>query len=1154
MPHLAVARGPLAVVVAGNLVAGGLVVGQAFAVAALVVRLLEDPAGTSWHAAAGWLAGITVLRALIGWLVDSAAARAAGQVGVRLRRIVLRAVLDQDAGALGSRQTGQLSTLATRGVGAVEPYLTRYLPALVLAGALPLLTIGAIATQDGWSAMIVVATIPLVPVFAILIGLTTKESADRQWRALGDLAGHFLDVVRGLPTLVAHRRAEAQVPKIRTVTETYRKRTGETLKLAFASSAALELIATISVALVAVVVGLRLASGGIEFQVALTVLLLAPEAYWPLRRVGAEFHSAAEGTATFEAIHELTNQQFLRREPAVLDGRTGTSCGPENVARPINLIDLSVAWPDRDPVVEALSARIPAGGITAIVGPSGCGKSTLLQVLLGELPRASGLVAVGNRDHADIDRTSWRKAVAHLPQRPWLVPDTIAANVRIGRPGADDAEVWAALAAVDLASHVADLPHGIETPLGEDGLGLSAGQRARLALARVVLAERPYVLLDEPTAHLDADSERIMIDVMRLLAETSTVIVVAHRQAVVDAADTVIDLSASAESAVVDAQGRQQLPGRRVPASTTADSAHVLASTTADSVRELASTTADSASVRGEVAPTSPARPPRWRWALAVVLGSLASISGVALTATAGWLIARAAEQPPVLMLTVAIVGVRTFGLARPALHYVERLLGHDVALSVLAERRADVFARLIPLVPARLGRHGDLLTGIVDDVDAELDDRLRVRLPVATWLGVTVLAVLTAWLVLPTTAPVVLVVCLAGGLLAGFTGWLGARRNEARFVAARGELGRRTTSLVTDARQLVLWQADGRALDDVDASGSNLARASTASGTATAIGRGLATLLAGLGVLAIAALGAPGLDEGSVSGPMLALLMLLPLALAEVTAPLADAGALRVRTRAAERRLADLLGTEPAVTDPSHPAPLPRAPHTIQLTGAGAEWTPGEPAFHGIDLDLTPGRHIGITGPSGSGKSSLALTITRFLDLTEGTHTVNGTPVGELAADDVRRVVGLLTDDPHLFGSTVTENVRLAAPEADDLAVELALRGAHLGDWIDALPHGADTRIGDGGVDVSGGERARIGLARAILAAREVLVLDEPTAHLDTATARGVARDLLAASSGRTVVWITHDHVGLEAMDEVLDLDPARPKVLSSAVAPARR
>uniref|UniRef100_UPI0009E988BD thiol reductant ABC exporter subunit CydD n=1 Tax=Nocardioides jensenii TaxID=1843 RepID=UPI0009E988BD len=541
LPHLAPARASLAAVLVGNTLAGMLIVGQAFAGAALIVGVLDAPSSGQWHAAAWWFAGVTLARAVLGRVVDVAASRAAAQVGTRLRDLVLRSALSLSATSLSRRRRGELTTLATRGVSAVEPYLTRYLPALVLATVLPVLTLVAIATQDWISALIVLLTLPLLPVFAILIGMTTREKADRQWRALGVLAGHFLDVVRGLPTLVTHRRAAAQVPQIRSVTDHHRRATASTLKLAFASSAALELIATISVALVAVSVGLRLAGGSLDLQTALVVLLLAPEAYWPIRRVGAEYHAAAEGTATFDAITRLVDsgvasRGFLPVEMSILD----------DAPRTIRLDEIALAWPGHDPVVQGLSARIRPGTITAIVGPSGCGKSTLLQVLLGELPLAEGMIRVGAADLAGLCPSTWRSRVAHVPQRPWLIADSIAANLRLGRPDASEADLYAALAAVDLAETVAGLPDGLDTHLGEEGLGLSAGQRARIAIARVVLADRPYVVLDEPTAHLDPDTERIMLDVLRLLAETSTVLVVAHRDAVIEVADQVIDLGAFA--------------------------------------------------------------------------------------------------------------------------------------------------------------------------------------------------------------------------------------------------------------------------------------------------------------------------------------------------------------------------------------------------------------------------------------------------------------------------------------------------------------------------------------------------------------------------------------------------------------------------------
>jgi ATP-binding cassette subfamily C protein CydCD len=520
-------------------------------------------------------------------------------------------------------------------------------------------------------------------------------------------------------------------------------------------------------------------------------------------------------------------------------------------------------------------------------------------------------------------------------------------------------------------------------------------------------------------------------------------------------------------------------------------------------------------------------------------LGALAAASGVALTATAGWLIARAAEQPPVLMLMVAIIAVRTFGLARPALRYAERLVSHDVALRLLAERRAEVYDALVPLVPGRLGRQrGDVLSSIVDDVDSLVDRYLRVRAPLVTYGAVAFMATLFAAWVLPDAGVVTGLTLLLGGGLAHTISTGGVARTEDRFVARRATLAAAVVQTLQGAPDLIMWQADRRAVKRVDEAGRAVSSTASRSAAAVATGRALALLTTGLGVLGIAWVGAPALADGRVSAPMLALLVLLPLALLEIISPLADVGALRVRVAAADRRLAELAATEPAVADPVDPVPAPATTPTprLRLDRVSAGWGAGA-AFCDLDLDLPGGSRVGVVGPSGSGKSTLAAVLLRFLDPMSGHVTIGGVEARSVMLDDVRRTVGLVDDDPHVFASTVFENIRLARPDASVREVEQALRAVHLGGWLDGLPNGLRTILGDGYAHVSGGERARLGMARAVLADLPVLVLDEPTAHLDTGTAEAVANDILDASSGRSVVWITHGTVGLNRVDRVLDL-----------------
>jgi ATP-binding cassette subfamily C protein CydCD len=1072
---LAPALLPLAGVLVGSGFAAALVIAQAFIVAGFVVSAVSDGPVVRWAVA---VVCVLAARALVGLGTDQSATRAAVTVGRNLRRRLVAALIEPGAPGAQRLPAGEAAVLATRGVSAAEPYITRYLPALVLAAVLPPLTVVAMATQDLLAAVIVLATLPLVPVFGALVGMATRDRAEEQWRAMAALSGHFMDVVTGLTTLVVFRRAEAQSDTIRTVTHRYREATARTLRIAFASSAVLELVATLSVALVAVVVGVRLAAGGLDLRTALVVLLLAPEAYWPLRRVGAEFHAAAEGAATFEAITALPS-------PAA-PAPGGTWLGP------VEIRGLEVRYAGRVvPALAALTATISPRGITALVGPSGCGKSTLLHALAGLVEPTSGTLAVGGRPVDD----SWRSQVAWLPQRPTFLSGSVAENLRLARPEATDAELWKALEQVHLAERVRRMPGGLATAVGEDAGTLSAGERARLALARVVLADRPWVILDEPTAHLDADTERVIGEALTALARTSAVIVVAHRPALVRLADHVLELD---------------LPPRSAPAS--AGVAPVRTETRGQVVQV------------GEVSTGSAGL---WRGTL---LGALASASGVALTATAGWLIVSASAHPPMLTLLVAIVGVRAFGLARPVLRYAERLTSHDAALRLLAERRVQVYDALVPLVPGALGRRrGDALAAIVDDAESVLDRELRVRMPVRTAVLVTVLASLVVGLLEPRAGLAIALVSLVSGGVAYVAARAGAGRAEIVVVAARADLSAQVTEVVNAADELVMWQAADAALARVEGPAASLAGATRTAGTAVALARAWQVLLAGLGVVAV------GLLTSELSGPLQAFATLVPLALLEVVLPLADAGAMARRTRAAEQRLRAVENRVPLVTDPPDAHALPVC-HELDVDDLAAGWD-GRPVLDGLSFTLRPGERIGVVGPSGCGKSTLAAVLVRFLDPVRGEVTLGGEPLGKLSLHDVRRTVGLVDDDPHVFATTLVENIRLARPGAGDAEVEAVLRRAQLGDWLDGLPDGLHSWLGDGHAEVSGGERARLAVARALLADPDVLVLDEPTASLDSATAEAVASDVLDAIGDRAVVWITHGRAGLDRMDRTIDL-----------------
>jgi ATP-binding cassette subfamily C protein CydCD len=641
----------------------------------------------------------------------------------------------------------------------------------------------------------------------------------------------------------------------------------------------------------------------------------------------------------------------------------------------------------------------------------------------------------------------------------------------------------------------------MESTLGEDGTTLSAGERARLALARIVVAERPWMLLDEPTAHLDELTEQVITDALVELGRWGAVVVVAHRPVLVDVADHRIDLPAP-----------DPITERSVPVGV--------------------ATTASSPVLPSDV------ELPRARFGLSTLLSALASASGVALTATAGWLIVQASTHPAVLTMLVAIVGVRTFGLSRPVLRYAERLRSHDAALRLLAQRRVQVYDAVVPLTPARLGRRrGDLLTAVVDDVDGVVDRELRVRLPWRSYVLVAALSTAVAALVQPLAAAVT----GAGALTAGAGAWwlarLGASSAERAAVAARATLSERVVEITQTARELRMWQATSRSVATVATLSERLGSACVRAATWTGVARAWVLGVAAGTMVAVAATTAPAVIAGDLSGPMMALLVLTPLALAEVAAPLAEAGALSVQTDAAADRLDRLERTAPAVRDTvTGPAP---AGHGVTVDRVRGRWQPDAPVTAECSLALAPGERVALVGPSGSGKSTLAAMLVRFLDPVTGVVRRGDVDLRELALDEIRRTTGYVDDDPHVFATTVVENVRLARPEATDAEVATALEQARLGDWVAGLPDGLDTWLGDGHAGLSGGERARIGVARCLLADQPVLVLDEPAAHLDHATAAQLAQELLTGPRSRALLWITHSDVGLDLVDRVVDLAP---------------
>ncbi len=527
--HARAARGSLVITVVLGLATTGLVLAQA----ELLARALAGAArGSGLAVLQGTLAALLLVvgaRAVVVYGAEAAALRAAATVKSQLRRQLVDRALRRGPAWLTRQQAGEITTLATRGLDALDAYFARYLPQLLLACVVPIAVLLTVTAADWLSGVVILVTLPLVPVFAVLIGLQTTAHTRRQWQLMARLGGHFLDVVTGLPTLKVLGRARAEADRIRAVTDEHRAATMAALRVAFLSALVLELTAAVATALVAVEVGLRLLGGHLGYQTALLVLLLTPEAYLPLRNLGGQFHASVEGTtAAARALDILDDADSGAADRPAASPAAGRC--PNLRAETIELTGVSLAYPGRDqPALRGISLVIRPGERIALTGPSGAGKSSLIALLLRFAEPAAGRIQAGGTDLAAIPVAAWRRQIAWVPQHPYLFAGTVAENIALGDPDATPGaiETAALLAGADVLA--GSLPGGLDGRITERGRNLSAGQRQRIAIARALLRDAPLLLLDEPTAHLDPDGARQLLDVLETRLAGRTVILVTHR-------------------------------------------------------------------------------------------------------------------------------------------------------------------------------------------------------------------------------------------------------------------------------------------------------------------------------------------------------------------------------------------------------------------------------------------------------------------------------------------------------------------------------------------------------------------------------------------------------------------------------------------------
>ncbi|MCI2418651.1 thiol reductant ABC exporter subunit CydD [Saccharopolyspora sp. K220] len=1028
------------------------------ALAAVVAR------GAAPEAISGYLvvlAVAVVARAGLGWATEAVSARAAAGAKEELRGLLLDSALRRGPEWIQGRGPAELTALATKGLDALDAYFTKYLPALVTAAVVPPLVGAWILFSDWVSALVIGITVPLIPLFAWLVGKYTEQRTSRAADAVQRLSGQLLELIRALPVLTAFGRAQAQGEVVRRVSDAHRRTTIATLRIAFLSALVLELLSSLSVAMVAVGIGLRLVSGDLDLATGLLVLVLAPECYLPLRAAGAAHHASEDGIEAVRRVEEVVSG----------NGRSGDH-NHSRLLRDTTLRVVGLRVRRRDGFAPGgLSFVARPGEILRLegfdgIGPSGSGKSTTMSVLLGFTSPESGTITCGDVDIADLDPADWRRRIAWVPQRPTFTGGTVADELAVAT--ADQP---------DLAEHLATaLDEAAATHLRDRRIDeLSTGERQRVAVARALLRLRgdaTILLLDEPTAHLDtATAHRINAAIRRAADAGATVVLASHRpEAVATEPEPVLAAVPAAAADLPAAHGR---------------------------IRDL-------------ITP---------RTLLGVGLGALSLLSGLALTATSAWLIARASQQPPILTLSVAVVGVRTFALSRAVLRYAERLVTHDAAFRLSGRLRRRLWDALVRLGPVRTAglRRGEGVARLVDDVDAVRDLEPRVILPPLVAAVVVLAAVVLQALVLPEAGAVLaaalLVACFASPLAA----LAAERRATTAVVEGRRRVAARVLALLDGSAELLAFGAHSLRRAELAAEDARLAararHAAFGAGTATAVN----TLLVGIAVLGGAWFGASAVADGRLAPELAPLLGLVPLAAAEAIALLPPAAQQWRSLRAAQARLAPLLAADAA----GGAAPIEA--RGVELVGVDVRW-PGAPeaALRGASVRVPVGAHVAVVGPSGGGKSTLLALLLGFLRAERGEVRVP-------------QRVAWCPQEPQLVSTTVRENLRLAAPEASDGQLVEALRLAGLPGWGERL----DTVVGGGGTALSGGEAQRLALARALLVEdAELVLLDEPTAHLDVPTAEDLLDRLRHTLRGRTTIHVTHRWSETEFADVVLRVE----------------
>ena len=1097
-----------------------------------------------------------IVRLLAHYIQESVANRLGSAVKATFRERALEHMFK--LGVQHKERHGDVIHMLTDGLEQVDAYVARYIPQILYAIMIPLIMGIAIVDTLPIIGIILIITVPLIPFFMILIGKQADRLNKEQWERMSFLSGHFLDVLQGITTLKLFGRAKDQIKVIARLSEEFKDSTLRVLRVAFLSALVLELVSTISTALIAVYLGLTLLDGEISFFSAFFILLLAPEFYTPFRQLGAAFHTGMAGKTSI-----LKYEEFMNRQPSLPIGGQSQLKGE---VQAIEIKDLTFTYEDSENGVQHISLEAKRNSPIMLVGESGAGKSTIAHIIGGFLTAPKGSVTIDGFDLCDIDIEWWRQQITYVSQHPHIMKGTLRDVLSFGMNVSDE-EIIEACKEVQLLDVINRQQDGLDTVIGEGGLGLSGGERQRVALVRAFLRKGQVLILDEVTAHLDVKTEAIISSAIKRLMDNKIVIIIGHRLQTMHWASTlyvlkhgrIIQQGSYAKLLSVDGYFKDLVTSGLGEFSSTIEEqlkteksfslehreeidnlirvdnqdAYVLGKDTIQTPEVSTSKTG----IQGWKLLFTVLSPAKWSLVLALIFTFLTVFMNVGLLTVSAWLLASAALQQGLTYLSLAIVGVRFFGVSRAVCRYFERYTSHRMAFQGLYGLRVWFYAHLEPLAPAILKRFGsgDMLGRIMGDIEVLQFFYLRTLIPPAAAITLTIfVAYGVSTIDNSLVAPIVLAAFILGLVLP-----LVVYAHNKQSLTAIGPQQGEYKSLLSDTMD---------SLEDVISYGNEQLvydriqhMMSTVDANKGIIERGMNlgnTLFLGgvqITVVIVAILAANALT-GAWASVMVAVAAIGTQAWFEALQPMIAAVHHGAESKVATSRLIALADEPIPVVEPNAPKPF-NANREITFTDVSFGYDAHRRIYEHLRLDIKQGQSIAIVGASGSGKTTLFNMLERLYDYSGSIH-VGDVELKDISIDTWRNALGTITQDTYIFHASFEDNIRLARPDASEADLEYAIDCASLRSVVERLPDGIHTIVGSGGHGLSGGERQRVALARLFLRKPQVVLLDEPLEGLDQVTRKALHRDLMEYVQDKTCLYITHQLEGLEHMDRILFMD----------------